>query len=254
MSAIETAVRFVRDVDLPPAPQLRMEGAEEAAQDAFDAARSQAAVVGSDVISFVKGVTAEARQDVVNCALLAQLAANKSVPDKESLRDWYRAYFDTLTNLGWVAQEQGFSEHHEAGSDLEAHKAVLRVAAVLLGPGSAALAVVKTTLDAMGSMTDKPWMTIFKRESQTSKAGRFQVTVVEPAADGGFMVALMAFELAATTQLTQVLFFKFRASDVTLKHASGRVTINTDVLAAIRAAVADRIAEHSRGFVAQLPI
>ena len=75
--------------------------------------------------------------------------------------------------------------------------------------GEDRLHVIQSTLDAMKSMSDGPWMTVFKRESQTAKAVRFQITLVEPTQDGGLMVALMAFELEATATLTQVLFFKF---------------------------------------------
>ena len=97
-------------------------------------------------------------------------------------------------------------------------------------------------------------MTVFKRESQTAKAARFQITLVEPTQDGGSMVALMAFELEATATLTQVLFFKFRSSDVILRHASGRVTIDTGVLTSVRPAVAQKIAAYTSSYIADLPI
>lgn len=251
---IEQAVRFVRSAQLPPIVGALGTRDREVAESLFDEVKSQAAVVGSDVVSIMEGVAPEIRKDIVNCSLLAQLVANKSASGRESLGDWYKAYFDALTNVGWVVQEQGFADHREAGNVLEANKAILKVATALLGPGTAALALIQTTLDAMKSMSEGPWITIFERESQTQKAARFQVTLVEPEASSGFAVALMAYELEATSELTQVLFFKFRSTDVNLRHASGRVAIDTDVLAAIREPVAQKIAAHSASFIAGLPI
>jgi hypothetical protein len=251
--SIDAAIHFIREVELPPAARLPREGTS-LPQAVFDQIKTQATVVGSDIISFVVGVPAESRHDIVNCSLLAQLAANKRVPKRENLRAWYESYFETLTHLGWVIQEKGFAQHRETADDFEANQAILSVATVLLGPGTAALAVIQSTLDAMKSMSDGPWMTVFKRESQTARAARFQITLVEPTPQDGSMVTLMAFELEATATLTQVLFFKFRSSDVMLRHASGRVTINTEVLAAVRPAIAEKIAAYTGNYVAALTI
>src|ERR1700730_18297281 len=64
----------------------------------------------------------------------------------------------------------------------------------------------------------------------------------------------MAFELEATAALAQALFFKFRSSEVTLRHASGRVTIDGDVLMAVRSAIAEKISAYTRNYIADLPL
>jgi hypothetical protein len=63
---------FVTSLDLP-APRFGATGISLAPPIDFDAARDQAMVVGSEVVSFVQGITAEQRSDIVNSALLAQL-------------------------------------------------------------------------------------------------------------------------------------------------------------------------------------
>jgi hypothetical protein len=190
----------------------------------------------------------------VNCSLLAQLAATKSIPDRADIEGWYKVYFKTLTHLGWVIQERGFSEHREAGADFETHQAILSVAATLLGPAATALAAIKSTLDAMKAMANGKWITIFKRDSQTAREARFQVTLAEPSKNGGCLIALMAFDLRATAMLTQVLFFKFKSSDVVLRHASGRVTINMDVLQKVRGKIAERLIAYTQNYVENLAI
>ena len=251
---IEEARSFVHQVELPRAPRVSRDFDSGATRTALDQMKNQATVVGSSVVSFVTGVTPENRRDIVNCSLLAQLAANKAVPSRDDIRTWYEAYFNALSHLGWVIQERGFVQYRESGDDFEANKAVLSVAAVLFGAAPASLSVIQSTLDAMKSMAGGPWITIFRRESQSAKAARFQITLVEPTRDNGFTVALMAFELEATAALAQALFFKFRSSEVTLRHASGRVTIDADVLMAVRSAIAEKISAYTRNYIADLPL
>ena len=251
---MEGALNFVREVQLPRAPRAFRDFESGSTQTIFDQVKNQATVVGSSVVSFVTGVTAENRRDIVNCSLLAQLAANKAVLSREDIRAWYEAYFDALSHLGWVIQERGFAQYRESGDDFEANKAVLSIAAALFGAAPASLAVIQSTLDAMKSMARGPWITIFRRESQSAKAARFQITLAEPARGNGFTVALMAFELEATAALAQALFFKFRSNEVTLRHASGRVTIDADVLMAVRSAIAEKISAYTRNYIADLPL
>src|SRR5262245_2715396 len=73
------ALEFVRNVELPSVSKY--EAPQDVAEFDFKKDKDQALVVGSDIISFVKGVTEERRKDIVNSALLAQLVANKKVPN-----------------------------------------------------------------------------------------------------------------------------------------------------------------------------
>jgi hypothetical protein len=220
----------------------------------FEQVKNQAAVVGSDIVSFVKGVTPERREDIVNSSLLAQLVAKKQVSDPTRVYDWYNAYFEVLTNIGWSVQDRGFATYSEASDNFQAHEAVMKVAASLLGPAAATLAVVQATLDALKSMSaESPWLAIFNRESQSAQTARFQVTLAEQTEDEQFLVSLMAFGIEAKATLTQVLFFKFKSSETSLKHYSGKVTINTQVLAKVRDLIKTKIAAHAVDYIKALP-
>jgi hypothetical protein len=246
------AIEYVENVKLPPRPAAH--GLEGAGEFDFKKAKDQALVVGSDIVSFVRGVTEERRNDVVNSSLLAQLVATKKVGSSADIFAWYDAYFEVLGNIGWVIQQRQFAKHNETGTKLDAHKAILKVATSLLGPGATALQVVKSTLDALQEMgSDSPFITLFNRESQKAKTARFQISLAEEATDGPFIVSLMAFALNAKANLTQVLFFRFRKDDVTLKHASGKVTINTDVLASVREPIKQKLLGFTNDFVKKLP-
>lgn len=247
------ARQYVERLALPSIPKAGHREAEAAKFD-YTAVKNQAMVVGSDIVSFVKGVTPEWREDIANSALLAQLAAKKAAGDAGKVEDWYNAYFDVLVNIGWVLQDRGFTKYSEESQNFQAHEAILQIASSLLAPNPAALAVVKATLDALKSMSaNSPWMTIFNRESQSANTARFQVTLVEQGSVDQLLVSLMAFGLEATDTLTQVLFFKYQTSEVTLKHYSGKVTINPAVLSSIREQIKNKIEKYADAYVRGLP-
>jgi hypothetical protein len=253
------AREYVKAVALPEPPR-RFEvsrGVAQAPASVFDAAKDQATVVGSDVISFVKGVTPEQRNDIVNASLLAQLVASKKVAGPTALPDvvrWYEEYFDVLSHIGFVIQDKGFANYEEKSQDFEAHKAILELAAVLLAGAPGALAVLKATLGALEKMAgDSPWITLYNRESRSGNTARFQVSLVDQDENALFLVSLIAFGLEAKSKVTQVLFFKFKKNEVKLQHRSGKVTINAQVLASVREQIAQKLIPFTIDYVASLP-
>jgi hypothetical protein len=244
--------QFVRSARLPTAPPPMR--AVDTADEALVAGKAQAAVVGSDVVSFATHVAPQWRQDLINCSLFAQLWAKAEVADPSRIFDWYESYFGALQQLGWMVQDQGFAVYVETSQNFSAHEAILKVAEGLLMPSVGSLALVKTTLDALAAMDQSsPFITLFSRESQQASTARFQISLADQSDDGGLTVALMAFGLEARTTLTQVLFFKSLASQATLRHCSGKVSINTTLLEALRPDLSEQLKDHARGFIRKLP-
>lgn len=251
-ATVDSARRFVGSAAIPGVSRDAV--SVDPVQFVFDTAKDQAAVVGSEIVSFVSGVTPERRESIVNSSLLAQLVAKRNVRDPEKVLDWYKSYFDVLSNIGWVIQDTGFSEYKETSENFDAHKAIISVASVLLGPSPTALAVVTSTLSALQSMNESsPWITIFSRETQAARAAKFQVSLAEQDAAGQFFVNSMAFVLEAESRITQVLFFKAKKNEVKLTNLSGKVTINTGVLDAIKDDIKAKLAGHASNYVRGLP-
>jgi hypothetical protein len=249
------AQEFVASVELPDPPPLNINVSKDIFD--YDEAKQQAVVVGSDVIAFVKGITPDQRNDIVNASLLAQLVAKKKVAQPSTLtavKEWYDEYFDVLSRIGFVIQDKGFAEYREASDSFEAHEAILEVAAALLAGTPGALALVKTTLGALQKMSsNSPWITLFNRESRSANTARFQVSLVNEDENGRLLVALIAFGLEARTTLTQVLFFKFHTNDVTLHQHSGKVTINASLLAGVRDQIAGKLVSYASDYIKGLP-
>jgi hypothetical protein len=256
VSLITSALEFVANTQLPAASVLEAAPGPPLDINPFSYAQTklQALIVGSEIISFVQGVTPERRQDLVNASTLAQLVAKKKVHDPADIYAWYDAYFDVLMNIGWVIQDRQFTIYKEDTFNAQAHEAILKVAAGLLAGNVGAMLALKATLDAVTSLReDSPWITLFNRESRSAHAAHFQISLAEQTPDGQFIVSLMAFGLEANSELTQVLFFKFHSEDSVLKHYSSKVTVNESVLTGVREAVAKKISAHASKFVKALP-
>jgi hypothetical protein len=247
---------FVQTVKLPkPPPRVRARDITDTPPIKLTETDGQSLVVGSSLIVAAEKVPVEAREDLINCTLFAQLAANAEVGTARKISDWYDVYFRTLTAIGWAQSDTQFEEYEFKSRNAEAHKAILKVLTALLGPEAAALAVVKTAIEALQSMNeDAPWITLFDRQSKTGRSARFQVATAEVDSSRLLQTALVGFELKATTSLTQVLFFKSAASSTELKYSAGKATIFEAALRDQRAAIAARLAAYRTAYVAQVPL
>lgn len=247
---------FIEGVKLPAAPsRLRARSVTDTPPIGLKTTEAQSLVVGSGLIVAAENVPAQTREDLINCTLFAQLVATAEVGDPKQISQWYTVYFRTLTALGWAQSDTQFEEYQFGSKNAEAHKAIIKVLTVLLGPQAAALLVVKTVLDALQSMNENaPWITLFDRQSKTGKSARFQVATAELDASGLLQTALVGFELEAKSTLTQVLFFKYSSSSTKLRYAAGKATIYESALHDQRDAIASRLAAYRSAYVGQVAL
>jgi hypothetical protein len=249
--SIESARQFVQDAEIVAGRAGADVTAGTTLAQSFDAAKTQATVIGSGVISFVEGVTAQGRDAITNSSLFAQLVAKRKVPNSDDTEAWYNAYFDALTNVGWVIQQRQFARYEEKSANFDAHKAILAVAATVLGPAVTALAVVTSTINALHSMDeDQPWIKLFNRESRVGEVGRFQIGLVSKETDKDFLVTLMAFTMKAKATLTQVLFFRGKAEDVELRHADAEVTVASEIVTGALPGLKKKLASFVEDYIA----
>jgi len=247
---------FIEGVKLPEAPRRP---ATRSVSDTppldLKATEAQSLVVGSGLIAAAESVPKQTREDLVNCTLFAQLAASGAVTDPKRIAEWYDAYFKTLTAIGWAQSDTQFEDYDFKSKTAEAHKAIIKVLTVVLGPQAAALVVVQTVLEALQSMNeDSPWITLFDRQSKSGKSARFQVATAQIDPGGLLQVALVGFELVVKASLTQVLFVKYASNSTRLKYAAGKATIYEAALQDQREAIAGRLAAYRSSYVAQIPL
>nr|WP_298721698.1 hypothetical protein [uncultured Steroidobacter sp.] len=244
---------FVNGARLSKVPTRSRLRGEEAPPIELKDTDAQALVVGSGLIVAAENVPAETRQDIVNCTLFAQLAASGAVTDPAKVNEWYGEYFRALSICGWAQSSTQFEEFKASGKHLETHKSIIKVLTVMLGPAAPAVTLVTEMLNALQSMDENsPWITLFNRESTTTRTSRFQVATAQKNDDGLVEVALVAFDLRSKTNLTQVLFFKFSSNKVSLKFSQGKATIYEAALAQTRQLVKDRLEAYRSEYIREV--
>jgi hypothetical protein len=131
--------------------------------------------VGPEVISFEPAVTAENRQNAMDATLFAQRVADQDSPDRTS-SIWWSKYYDTLSTIGCIVQDQGSAQQQITGTNVEVDQAIISVISAALGVGAGATVITTLTkvLDALKSAADNnsPFITLFNQETKYNSTHR----------------------------------------------------------------------------------
>jgi hypothetical protein len=248
------AREFVESVDLAGTPRwLIAQDAAAEASEVFDTAKSQAQVVGSSLFSFAQGVTAETREAISDSALLAQLVANKRSSAAKTPTEWYTIYQDVLQNVGWVLQDHGWTDYTTDGAAVEVHEKIIEVLTAALGPSAAAMAIIKSAVDALRAMTpNSSWLTIFSRESQKAEIARFQIGLAETGEGADLFVSMLACLIRARSSVTQVLVFKFKTEHAAFTANSAKVSIGHSALMDLHPAIRTKVRAYQVDYVSSI--
>ncbi len=245
-----SAREFVRTTELPPASRGI---ADNVAPPTFDPVKDQALVLGPQIFSFVQGVTAERRDMIATSALFASLAADAATQRVKG-DAWYAAYSNALTNLGWVVQESIRRRFEREHTGLKVHEAVIEFIGAL-GVGGPALIIITAALQAMQKVDDnKPWITLFDRETRSEDITGFQIGLVEQKAESDFQVKLVSFSLALARTNTQVLFVDFATTGVHMDSTGSTLTVADTVLQHAMPALTERLQAYVTSYVREVKL
>jgi hypothetical protein len=216
----------------------------------------QAVTVGSQIAGFAANVPADIRPQISNSFLLAQLAANRDIQDNGGgTKEWYEKYVEVLTKIGWLLEDKQESMRQVSSSDLNLHKEVIPLLVTVLGTSLPAAVVVTSVLKSLSEMNkNQPWITLFDRESQRASANQFQVSYASVDEKGFPRISLVCFVLDASRSVTQVLFFKFSATNATISHFGAELGINPTVFDRSIQVVENRITDYVANYVENIEI
>jgi hypothetical protein len=248
---IEQAKAYVAALDLSGIPTPYGERGVAAAT--FVQAKDQARIVGSGLMTFREGVEVDIREAVSESILLAQLVANKRVDAAVDPMRWFIEYAGVLQNVGWTVQGSSWNDYSSTGTAAEVSEKIIELLPILLGPGTAALTVATTAVNALRAMDpDSSWIKIFSRETQKARIGRFEVGVAERAQDGVVQISSLACLLEAQTTIAQVLFFKLRSENASFRANTNQVTISAATLRDLAEPISSKVRAHRLNFLTSI--
>ena len=217
--------------------------------------RQRLIVVGADVLAFGEDITLEQRGDILNASLLAQLVAKERVLNPNALADWYKEYFDSLSQVGLVFHGTTNMKSCNATDNLEVQEAILGVAAEGLVDSPRSLAMVKAIFKSLQTLpSTSPPMALFNRESCSANTARFRLILVDKDEHGRHLVTLMAFGIEAQKTLTQLLSLKLNKREAGIYHYVGQVPMVPTLSAAVRDQMANKLAAFSTNYISGIPV
>lgn len=213
-----------------------------------------AAVVAASAVSFVGGVSGQARQDVLDSTLLAQLAANAEFDRVAKPMEWYTRYTSVMEMVGWVLQNNGFTKRETGGGSLKLDAAAIDVLAAMLVPGQ--LTVLQNTLNALKSATeDSKVLTLFEGNAASGAGALFQLGVARrDNPDGPVALSIGTFHFTTSSHKNRFLFITWEGSEVGLEIATEAATLNERVYSVVREHVTAKLAARRPEFVANLTL
>jgi hypothetical protein len=141
----------------------------------------RAAVNAGSLISFVAGLNAEEKSDVLFSTQLAQRAASAKHDRFAKTEDWYGVYVDVLERVGWIGEGFAFTDRGSSSGEFSMDKSALDVIATIATGNQ--LAILVKTLDTLKKLGDDDRaLRIFDIQAMTELSGNFQIGAVQKAA------------------------------------------------------------------------
>jgi hypothetical protein len=216
-------------------------------------AKLRAAVDAGSVLSFVSGVTAEDKSDVLFSTQLAQRAASARHDRYEATEDWYRVYAEVLEHLGWVGEGFAFTQRGSSSGEFRMEKSALDVIATIAT--GAQLAILVKALDTMRNLAEEDGaIRVFELQAVAELSGNFQLGAVQRAENGALSLALGAFRFRSKDNRRRVLFWKWGAAEIEFWTAAQKMTLNAELYAPLRRVVVEKLGEEAADYVVDLEV
>ncbi|HRL78444.1 MAG TPA: hypothetical protein PK440_21355 [Candidatus Accumulibacter phosphatis] len=211
----------------------------------------RAAVSVGSLVSFVDGLDAQSKDDVLDSLQLAQRAANAAADRFADVRNWYQQYLDVLGQIGWVTGQFAFLEREQSEGDLRMDQAALSVLMAIATQNQ--LAILKEAVAALGSLASSDGtISLFAQMSAREGLGNFQMGSAQRAGNGVVELAMGAYHFRAVDSTDRIVFFKRTTRALKLWTAAQRMTLNTATYAENRAQIRQMLGEERQRAIAAI--
>jgi hypothetical protein len=214
--------------------------------------KEQAMLVDKSLISFVSGVNAANRADILESTLLAQMGAKAKMIDDSDIIGWYKAYVEILTKTGWAIEGGDIQNFTAKANVTEIQSVIIDILTAAFGSGLAqivikALESIKTLADSTGKIE------AFEKNTHTESSGSFQIGVATQEG-GAVSINLGTFLIKSTNKITHILFVKLSHDETELQYASGKLTLDQDIYAGLRSLIRQKLNGRLTEFVSDIPL
>jgi hypothetical protein len=212
----------------------------------------QALIVDKTLIIFTPPVRRQNRADILESMLFAQMGANNKVPEETNSINWYNAYIDTLSEIGWEVEGGELRNLSTSANDIELHNVIINI---LTGAfGSCFVRITSTALDRIRSIAGTNGkIEAFEKNTHTENSDSFQVAVATEES-GLVAIRLGTFLITTTDTIKHILFIKLAKEDTSLQYTSSRLTLDKNVYDNTRQLIQQKLRGKTTQFVTEIPL
>ena len=244
-------LHFIQNLTLPPMPLHGLKGSKGGT--GYDG-KAQGAFDDGSVMTFVGDITGQARNDVLNSVLLAQLAANHAYDRESDTENWYHKYSEVLENTGWTVPQFEFTEYQASGTEFSMDEALLQLIDNLAGAEDAKKEALKEVVAAVKALENEDGnVELFTDRTTHDGQGNFQVGVASER-DGVVNMDIGAIRFDTTQHVTGVLWFTFSTAETKFYDGSEKLVLNDEVYGQVRNAVVDKLGDNAKTYISNIEI
>ena len=166
--------------------------------------------VGS-LLSFVEGVDAQEKDDVLFSVQLAQRGASGAFDRFTQTQSWYQKYVEILETLGWTLEQLAFTRYDQSEGEVRMDKAALAIIAAIATQNQ--LTILQESVKALEALAENDGtIRLFDFHTLSEMSGNFQIGAVQKAANDALAMALGAFHFSGVDTRRRCLFFSWGRS------------------------------------------
>lgn len=200
-----------------------------------DITLQQAAVIGSNLLGFGSGMSAQEQDDVRNTFQLATLVANKLHDRDTQAQAWFGKFTSVLVDTGWLRLTSRYSQRSDVSQSLKVANVLISLVqgAVATATSGTPLAAVLGKL-AGDMLTSLPKtgeaFNLFERGSKTDRGAMVGVASCLKTPEGEILLALGMVDLSTARHDYDVLFFDWDSNEVTVNEAAVVLSVNASLI------------------------
>jgi hypothetical protein len=242
LKSINEAITYINSLELPHTDES-IRGLTSSVLKLDDKKKSANVMAGA-IVCFIDDISAQQKSDVLNSTLLAQLAANKKFDRVEQIKDWYKAYNDTLTTLGWVLQASNSVNYKSDTTSYEMGVSATVTLAVATASVNKGL-IVNSAIGALKDLQeDSKAFTIWNSTTHSKSGGNVSVLLCEQSNKTVFMHnETFHFDASNVEVDSHFLWHRWASTDINLYQGSNKWVLNYDVYNQLRNTVTNKLGD-----------
>lgn len=236
----------------PQIERMEMETAppEDNGVDSVVDTIKEASLMGANspvIIAFADGVSPNKRQALLNCIAYSERYANHEADRKTETLKWHEAYAESMLHCGWTGTNYAFKDYHTSDVNVTMDSLVLDIVLIAAGANGAALVSVLTNVFS-AIKSDNKLITLFDKNSSSSTVANCQIMPCLESEKGIAVTVMTALECKFSKTEGGSWFWKWKASDMSIKNAASVVNFNFDHYKSMQDIIVGGLSGSSRSF------